>query len=148
MRYHLDRSAFSWYRTLLLPPLLSSRHAAVARTQPMRLFPPRWPCRPCRWVLDLEILIIIIVEWLRIKFSLTDTFTYPQWAHFFHLFWIAYQTMIIAAVSRQKPPNLHLTPSLTCLVRVWLPFLSCIEMILGWIEDYLSCLVVKMLPPA
>ena len=42
---------------------------------------------------------------------------------------MAYQTMINAATSRPKSPNLHLTPSHTCLARVRLPWLSCIAMI-------------------
>ena len=38
---------------------------------------------------------------------------------------MVYQTMVIAAVSWLQPPNLHLTPSHTCLARVRLPWLSC-----------------------
>jgi hypothetical protein len=46
---------------------------------------------------------------------------------FFHLFWMAYQTMINAAVSRQNTPKLHLTPSLICLARAWIPWMSPVD---------------------
>ena len=51
---------------------------------------------------------------------------------------MAYQTMVIAAVSWLQPPNLHLRPSHTCLARVRIPWLSCIYNICADIDDYIQ----------
>ena len=45
---------------------------------------------------------------------------------------MAYQTMIKAAASRPKSPNLRLTHTLICLARARIPYLSCIAMISRW----------------
>ena len=57
---------------------------------------------------------------------------------------MAYQTMVIAAVSWLQPPNLHLIPSHTCLARVRLPWLSCIYNICANIDDYIQLREEKM----
>ena len=66
--------------------------------------------------------------WLTITFKLTTTSIISSVSTlFFYHFWMAYQTMINAAVSRQKTPNLQLTPSLICLARARIPWMSPVD---------------------
>jgi len=75
--------------------------------------------------------MITNTTWLTIIFKLNTTSIISSLSTlFFYHFWMAYQTMINAAVLRQKTPNLHLTPSLIYLERAWIPWMSPVDNIL------------------